>query len=212
MNNKEYLNQIASDARGTKTPGTGLLGGLGFSPKMAKLIIGAVIASILIIVVGLIAGSGKDVNTDRDIADRLYFRTKNVSQVLDRNSSRIKSPELRSISNSFKSLISELNYHVSSSLKEDYGASSPEQPAQESTLSSEKEYQEALTASLEKARITGTLDRAMANELAYNISMITAMVQDLGAQTKFDNLKSYLTTAESNLAQLQTQLDNYTVK
>lgn len=212
MNNKDYLNQIASDTRGAKATSGGLLGGLGFSPKMVKIIIGIVIVSILIIIFGLIASSGKGSDSDRDIADRLYLRTKNVSQILDRNNSHIKSPELRSITNSFKSIISELNYRISTSLKEDYGSESPDEPASESTLTSETDYADSLTKTLDNARISGTLDRAIANEVSFNISMIISMEQDIAATTKYDNLKDYLATSEANLSQIQSQLENYSVK
>lgn len=210
MNNKEYLNQISSDIR--KTNSGGKLGGLGISPKMLKIIVGLFVAAIFIIVVGLIAGSGKDANTDRDIMDRVYLRTKNVSQVITDNNSRIKSPELRSMTNSLKAVLTELNFRVGTFLKEDYGAESAETPAKEDTGISESDYKTALTESLNNARISGLLDRTLARELTFNISMILSMESDIISSTKLDAVRDFLITNQANLNQLLDQFNNYSAQ
>lgn len=209
MNNKDYLDKIASEARPLTASAPGFLGSaLHLSMKQLKIIGIAIAAIFLVLIIAMIASSGNK-NTERDYVDTAYLRTKDLSKVIDDYRTKIRSSELRSMAMSLKSVLLETNYALSSTLTNNFGAKSPDTPEKESTATDETAIIGELTASLEEARLNALLDRVFAREYTYQISLLISLETDIINRTKIDLLKSSLTSSRSNLETLHEQFDNF---
>lgn len=209
MNNKDYLDKIASEARPLTASAPGFLGSaLHLSMKQLKIIGIAIAVIFLVLIIAMIASSGNK-NTERDYVDTAYLRTKDLSKVIDDYRTKIRSSELRSMAMSLKSVLLETNYALSSTLTNNFGAKSPDTPEKESTATDETAIIGELTASLEEARLNALLDRVFAREYTYQISLLISLETDIINRTKIDLLKSSLTSSRSNLETLHEQFDNF---
>ena len=209
MNNKDYLDKIASEARPLTASAPGFLGSaLHLSMKQLKIIGIAIAAIFLVLIIAMIASSGNK-NTERDYVDTAYLRTKDLSKVIDDYRTKIRSSELRSMAMSLKSVLLETNYALSSTLTNNFEAKNPDTPEKESTATDETAIIGELTASLEEARLNALLDRVFAREYTYQISLLISLETDIINRTKIDLLKSSLTSSRSNLETLHEQFDNF---
>lgn len=209
MNNKDYLDKIASEARPLTASAPGFLGSaLHLSMKQLKIIGIAIAAIFLVLIIAMIASSGNK-NTERDYVDTAYLRTKDLSKVIDDYRTKIRSSELRSMTMSLKSVLLETNYALSSTLTNNFEAKNPDTPEKESTATDETAIIGELTASLEEARLNALLDRVFAREYTYQISLLISLETDIINRTKIDLLKSSLTSSRSNLETLHEQFDNF---
>lgn len=209
MNNKDYLNQIASEARPLTKKAPGFFGSaLNLSMKQLK-IIGLVVAAIfLVFIIGLIATSGNK-NSDRDYVDKAYLRTKNLSTTIDDYRTYIRSSALRSMAMSLRSVLSETNYTLSTSLTNDFGAKSVDKPEKESIGEDEAAFIAETNEILENARLNAILDRAFVREFTYQISLLISLETDIINHTKKETLINGLTSSLSNLETLHEQFDNF---
>lgn len=208
MDNKAYLEQIASETRASKPKATGFLGKLGLSPKMKKLLIGGAIIAFIIIIIGSILSSGGDKNSERDLVDKLSLRTTNLISVIEEYNPYIKSSKLRSLANSLKAVLGQVNYAANTSLADDFDAKNSKPEKEQTTLDEDAwklELQESLTA----ARLNGILDRKISPEYAYQIGMLISLENDIINKSKKDNLKTALNNTIPNLDQLYDQFDNF---
>ena len=207
MNNKEYLEQISSEIRKSKTPKKQFLG-LDISPKLLRFLIGAVVASILIIIIGSIISSGGNKNSERDLVDRIYLRSTSLSATIANFNKLLKSSELRSMGTSLNSVLTETSYSISTILTNDFGSSNPSKPEKESLATEETERQTILEGDLETGRLKGQLDRVYASDFAYEIAMLISLESEASAKTNKENLKSALATSTTNLEKLHEQFDS----
>lgn len=209
MNNKDYLERIASEARPLTKKAPGFFGNtLNLSMKQLKIIGIAVAAVILVLFVAMIASSGNK-NSERDYVDTAYLRTKDLSDVIDEYRTYIRSSELRSMAMSLRSILTETNYNLATSLSNDFGAKTPEKPDKESTATKEAALIGELSDSLEAARLNALLDRVFAREYTYQISLLISLETDIINRTKKEPLKSNLTSSRSNLETLHEQFDSF---
>ena len=209
MNNKDYLNQIASETRPLTAKAPGFFGNtLNLSMKQLK-IFGIIAIAITIILFIAMAASSGDKNSERDYVDEAYLRTKDLSAVIDEYRTKIRSSELRSMAMSLKSLLTEANYNLSTSLTDDFGAKSVEKPAKASTSTNEDAIIGELKDSLESARLNAILDRVFAREFTYQISLLISLETTIINRTKKEPLKSSLTTSRTNLQAMHEQFDNF---
>lgn len=207
MDNKQYLEQISSEARPLKS--SKKLFGLNISPKMLKIIIGALIATIAIFIFGSIISSNNNNNTERDYLDQIYLRTDNLMGVIDDYNKLVKSSELRSMGTSLNAVLAEINYRVTTYLKEELGLSSVGKPEKETILTEETELTEELEQNLENGRLNGILDRTYAREFTYQIGMLIVLEMETSSHTKNEDLKSYLESSEVNLDKLYDQFNSF---
>lgn len=209
MNNKEYLEQISSETRPLVKKAPGFFGKtLNLSMKQLKIIGAIVISMVLILLVGLIATSGNK-NSERDYVDMAYLRTDDLSGVIEDYRTEIRSSKLRSMAMSLKSVLSETNYILTTSLADDFGVKDPSKPAKESTTEKEAAIIGELLDTLEVARLNALLDRVFAREYTYQISLLLSLETDILSRTKKEPFKSNLTSAKSNLEALHTQFNNF---
>ncbi|MBR2659210.1 hypothetical protein IKF40_00060 [Candidatus Saccharibacteria bacterium] len=211
MDNKEYLEKIASEARPNKPATSGFLGKLGLSPLMKKLLIGGVVLAFLIIILGAALGGGGDKNSERDLVDKLSLRTTNLITSIEKYTGKVKSSSLRSMGNSLKAFLNQANYAINSSLTNDFGDTSG-QPQKEQTGLDEETWAADLDAALEGARLNGILDRAYAREYAYQIGMLIDLENDTIKKTNKPDLKSALEKSVNDLDQLYPQFNNFSAE
>lgn len=209
MDNKAYLEQISSEARPLKP--TKSLFGFNISPKMLKIIIGIVVATVIIMIFGGILSSLGNKNSERDYLDKIYIRTDNLMVSISNYNNLVKSSELRSMGNSLNAVLVQTNYEVLNYLKENYELTNYK-PEKEQTLTDENTYIEELNQSLENGRLNGILDRTYAREFTYEIGMLLSLESEAIANTKNENLKSILNSSHTNLEQLYPQFNNFTSK
>ena len=209
MNNKDYLNQIAAEARPLTKKAPGFFGNtLNLSMKQLK-IIGITIAAIfLVMVIAMIATSGNK-HSERDYVDEAYLRTKDLSTVIDKYKPQLRSSELRSMATSLKAILSEVNYNLSSSLTNDFEAKSPDKPNKASTATAEEALMGELDASLEAGRLNGVLDRVFAREFTYHTSLLISIENNILSRTKKEPLKSNISTSKANLEALHEQFNSF---
>ena len=207
MNNKEYLEQISSESRKKAGAGTGFFG-FNISPRLGKIIIGALIAAILIMIIGGIASIAGSSSSEKDYLSRIYLRTNNLMEAITNYNKKVKSSELRSMGNSLNAVLVETNYSVSSILNSEYEVT-PAKAASEKITKEEDEDKEALMASLEDARISGRLDRIYAHNFTYAISMLSTLEADAIKKAKNTETANTLTSSKANLDKLYEQFDEF---
>lgn len=212
MNNKEYLEQISIQTKQAKKPATKSFFGLDIPPKLLAFIIGGVVAAILIIIIGSIVGSSGNNNSERDLVDRIYQRSNNLSTVISDFSKRIKSSELRSMSTSLNAVLTETTYSLTSILENDFGSDDAGKPAKEEVATEEENRMEILSNDLETGRLKGQLDRVYASDFAYEIAMLLSLESEASVKTDKENLKSALKTSSDNLEKLYDQFNNFDSK
>lgn len=206
MNNKEYLDQIASDTAKTKAT-TGFFG-FNISPRFGKIIIGCFIAAVLIIIIGIIVGIVSGGSSERDYLDRIYLRTNNLMEAISTYNKKVKSSELRSMGNSLNAVLTETSYNTSKILEEEYDADAGK-PKSNKIAEEEEEDKTALMESLENARISGTLDRIYAHNFTYAISMLSNLESDAIKKAKNSDTANTLSSSKANLDKLYSQFDEF---
>lgn len=210
MNNKEYLDKIASENRPLTPRAPGFFGSkLNLSMTQLKIIGAVVIVITLFLFIAMIASSG-DKNSERDYVDQAYLRTKDLSEVIDNTRTQIRSSKLRSLAMSLKSILSETNYNLSSSLANDFGVKSVDKPAKQATATEEDTVISELSDALEAARLNAVLDRVFAREFTYQISLLISIETDIINRTKKEPLKSSLETSRANLDAMHEEFDKFT--
>ncbi|MBQ3352521.1 hypothetical protein IJG91_02620 [Candidatus Saccharibacteria bacterium] len=213
MNNKDYLEKIAADTRTGKPKAKGLLGTIAnLPPTTKKLLLGGVIAVFVIMIFGIIVSGGGDKNKEIDLVEKINLRTENMMEDINSYNKLVKSSELRSLGNSLNAVLTETNYAINTSLKEDFGVKSTTKTTKEKTQIDEDAIMEEMTATLENGRLNAILDRVYAREFAYQIAMLIALEQETYSKTKKENLRSVLTSSMNNLDSLHTQFDDFEAK
>ncbi len=207
MNNKEYLEKIAKDNRAAGVQKKKFLG-LEITPNMKKLFIGGAILVVVMMVIGMILGSG-DKNVERDYVDKVYLRANNLLAETGNYTKLVKSSQLRSMGNSLNAVLTETKYAIGNSLKEDFGAKSLDKPNKEKTETDEDAIMVEYLNTLESGRLNGILDRVYTRELAYQIGMLISIEHDAYSRTKKTNLRSALDTSMTNLDKLYDQFNNF---
>lgn len=209
MNNKDYLDQIASEARPLVRKAPGFFGNtLNLSMKQLKIIGAVVISIVFILFIGMIATSGNK-NSERDYVDQAYLRVNDLSGIIDKYRTEIRSSNLRSMAMSLKSVLSETSYTLSSSLANDFGVESPDKPAKESTAEKEDALIGELSSTLEVARLNAVLDRVFAREFTYQISLLISLETDILSRTKKEPFKTNLTSSKTNLETIHAQFNDF---
>ena len=213
MNNKDYLEKIAADTRTGKPKAKGFLGTISnLSPTTKKLLIGGAIAVFVIMIFGMIVSGGGDKNKEIDLVEKINLRTENMMKDISEYNKLVKSSALRSLGNSLNAVLTETNYAVNTSLKEEFGVKSTNKTTKEKTQTDEDAIMEEMTETLENGRLNAILDRVYAREFAYQIAMLMALEQETYNKTKKEILRDGLTSSMKNLESLQTQFDDFEAK
>lgn len=201
MDGQDYLNQISATVRPEKKSKLGSIMG----STIFKVIAGAVVAFIIIAIIGSVINGGKSSNKDQAISLKLNIDS--TLKVITKYQSKVKSSILRSSSASLYSVLSNTNRDLTSFINENYNYNSKNDDKK--FLDDIAAESAELEASLFEAKINGVLDQVYANEMAYIVSLFYNKEVTLLNATKNENLKSLLTTSANSLNNLYDQFNDF---
>ncbi len=200
MDNKTYLDQIA--VKGDSYQKNSLL-----SPGVIKLIIGAVIALIAILIVAAVLSANN--NKPKTLARSLFVRTSLLSSEtgpLNTYGRKIKNSELRSYNSQIKSALNQAtitlgpileNMKVSTEIDEE-GATDEDSKAIQ-----------AYAAELNESKLKGLLDRQYPQKTNLQLTYVLNLCYELQSLTHNETLHSALTDITKDLSALQKNLNGF---
>ena len=201
MDGQEYLNQISATNRPEK------------SSKFSKILtskyflIGAiaVVALILIMVVGAALSSGK--SNEKEDGYALLLHLNNTGELVNTYQSDVKSSELRASSASLGGVLSETSKQLDEYLTAKYNVK--EKDIKKDIVDEANLQKDGLNSELFEAKINGILDRVFAHKMAYEIALISTEESKLIKTTKNDNLRDLLTTSYDSLDNLYSKFNDF---
>ena len=201
MDNKAYLDQIAVKSQ---NPNTGSL----LSPGLIKLLIGAFIAVVVMLVVGNILSSGN--NKTSSAYDELYYRISVLSgstSPLVKYDNRLKSSDLRTYSGILHSNLSSAAVEFNAIA----GSIGIDTAALDATATQEYDASiAALDSKLEAAYLTGQFDRTYAYEIYDQITQLIALETSVKLKASDENLATLINNSLVDLESAQRQFKSYT--
>ena len=200
MDGQEYLNQISASVRPEKKSKLSFLNSTIF-----KLIAGAVVAFILIAIIGGILSSGK--TGVKDQAIELKLNIDSTLEVISEFQPSIKSSDLRSSSASLYSVLSNTSRDLTTYVTENYEYT----PKNDNKKFADDVALErdGLESALFEAKINGVLDQVYANKLAYVISLIYTKELNLNNATSKEDLQAILDSSINSLSTLYDKFDDF---
>ena len=200
MDGQEYLNQISASVRPEKKSKLSFLNSTIF-----KLVAGAVVAFILIAIIGGILSGGK--TGVKDQAIELKLNIDSTLEVISEFQPSIKSSDLRSSSASLYSVLSNTSRDLTTYVTENYEYT----PKNDNKKFADDVALErdGLESALFEAKINGVLDQVYANKLAYVISLIYTKELNLKKATSKEDLQAILDSSINSLSTLYDKFDNF---
>ncbi len=201
MDGQEYLNQIsASNRTNDQSKGKNFL-----TSKYFLFGAGAVIALIVIMIIGAVLSSGKSSEKDNSIS--LMLHVTNTVTTVDEYQQYIKSSDLRSSSSSFSGVLHNTEKDLLPYLESKYNYDAKK--VSDKILAKTTSDNEALNNELFEAKINGILDRIFAHKMAYEITMIMAEESQIIKTTKNDGYRDLLNTSYSSLENLYNKFSDF---
>ena len=200
MDDIAYLNQIAKDNR---VVAYGSTKEHIIEPKWIKFIALAGVAIILMMIVGIILGSRG--GGEREMLDKIYLRTENLSESISNYDEKVKSSELRSMGNSLLIVLRETNAKVAGILTANYESVEPS----EELTASETEYIASVNGNLEYGRISGLLDRYFVREMSREIVLLQSLETEAIEESSSAEVKEVLASSWNNLNTLAGQFETF---
>lgn len=202
MDNFTYLNEISASNRPVKNPAA--------APKslktatIVKIVAAGAVLFFLLMAVGALVGNLKG-KTD-SLLKQLYLRTTNMSMIMEDYNRYLKSSDLRSLAASLAGTLTNATNQLAGVM----GAEDPEDAAPDAaTTEEETAVLNELNTSLTNARLNGILDRAYANLVGLQVSLIMSMISELEARTDDAGLLKVLSTYRGNLEVLYQGFEAY---
>ncbi|MDB5177910.1 MAG: hypothetical protein JWO61_293 [Candidatus Saccharibacteria bacterium] len=169
--------------------------------KLVLALIGGGVLLLIILILFIVSSNG---GTKTVSLERLGLRLQTLQKITTDAQKNIKSSSLRSINSNLKTSLINTNRDIASPLT----AAKVDLKKTDKQLVTE-ENGEALTASLENARLNATFDRTYAKEMAYQLDRTTVLMNSLLKSTKSTSLKTFLGTSTKDLSALQKQFAQY---
>ena len=199
MDNQTYLNQIAVKA----APQKGINRFL--TPTIIKIIIGAVVALVFIIILGSILNAANQKTVD--LYASFHLRLENLissSGPLNTYTKDLKSSDLRSLSGTLQSSLTSTSRELSGMLST-LGVNTDDMSDTARQDANIAEY----TAGLADAKLNGVLDRTFASSTALQISILLSMESEIRAKTDNSSLANLIDRSSADLNTLLTQFTDY---
>ena len=201
MDGQEYLNQISASNRPTQQSSLSKL----LTSKFFLIGVGALVALIIIIIIGSMLSSGKGDEKSECIA--LYLHINNTSGIINEYQDSVRSSSLRASSSSLNTVLQDTGSKMGDYLGQKYNLKSKdinkkltEKANQETALLNEELYD---------AKINGFLDRTYAHKMDYEIQLFVAEANQIRNKTKEEALKGILETFNSSLENLYNEFNNF---
>ena len=202
MDNFAYLNEISASNRPVRNPAA--------APKslrtatIVKIVAAGAVLFFLLMAVGALVGNLKG-KTD-SLLKQLYLRTTNMSTIMEDYNRDLKSSDLRSLAASLAGTLTNATNQLAGVM----GAEDPEDAAPDAaTTEEETAVLNELNTSLTNARLNGILDRAYANLVGLQVSLIMSMISELEARTDDAELLEVLSAYRGNLEVLHQGFEAY---
>lgn len=189
----DYLNQISPQAP-KRSPFT-------FGIKQVLVLGGALI--ILVIIIAAVIGGAN--GGKKAPLERLSVRLTNTEAVANNAQTNLKSSQLRSLNASLKLYFTNTNRDIATPL---VAAGITTKKIDKNIIASESTS--AMTARLEDARLNAVYDRTYAREMAYQLGNTLTLMNQLYKTTKSESLKTFLSSAYTNLQPTQQAFANFT--
>ena len=205
MNEQEYLNQISSSIRPEKVPKASGVSGI-FSSIYFKIGIGALVALILIMIIGSLLGGGSNKDIKVKLAT-LELRLEGTSEVISEYQEFIKSSDLRSTCAALGSVLSNTAMSIETYLDEQYDYSTRSLSKDVTELA---EYDKAvLDNDLFEAKINGLLDRIFVHKMDYEISTLMNEEVSINSSAKDTKVQELLESSYSSLSTLYDKINGF---
>ena len=172
------------------------------SPKILLILGGVAILAIIIIIVGMLSGSG---TSGVDLVSKINVRSDNLIATINTYNQQVKSSELRSIASSLSSVLTETSSKTSELLNSVYN----QKKVSDSITKKETTYIEEVDADLEAARLNGLLDRNFARQLTLQTGLLLSIESECLSKTKNNDVKNVVSNSYANLATIYETLSNY---
>lgn len=200
MEGQDYLNQISASVRPEKKSKLGFTNSMFF-----KLGVGAVIAFVVIMIIGMIISGGKAGAKDQAIS--LKLNIDNTLEVIAEYQPSVKSSDLRSNSASLYSVLANTNRELTNFITEKYNYKPKDDDKKFAEKVSQERYE--LESALFEAKINGILDQVYASKIAYTILLISSKENSLFNASSDQALQTLLTTSYNSLETLYDQFNNF---
>ena len=186
----DYLNTIAPPQR-TNTLNKFAVFGMIF----------AVIAIAIFAIVMMTAGSGAPNFTTQ--AKTAQGRLLTLQKVVDTQQKHLTDNNLRATNTTLSASLTSMNSDLKEIMKKNAIKSS------ETTLGAEKKYGEALTAKLDEAYLTGTLDRSYASEMTYQLALLKTQLKRLKIQSDSKSVTEFYDKNVASIDFVSKQLSEF---
>lgn len=197
MDNKAYLDEIAVKSKKKFSAGPIL------TPLMIKLVAAAAVAVIAMIVIGVIL-SAKN-NEVAEIHQTVYARISSIvgdESPYEEYADRLKSSDLRTYVVQMTSSLDTTLTAIDISYPEAANASNKVSEENTDTMTT-------LMATFEDAKLNGQLDKILASETAYQLSMLISLEQQARSKSANDGYAQALDNSMRDLETLQKLFKDY---
>ena len=200
MDKQDYLNQISATSKPLPAQKKGF-----WHSTVFKVIAGAVVGLIVIIVIGsIISGSRPNIQSQ---ATDLKLHLDGTMEMISEYQPNVKSSKLRSSSASLYSVLSTVNTDLTNFLVEKYNFKTSS--VSKTVLASAEAKKEELNTELFNAKINGILDRIYAHKMTYEISLIASEEAAIIRETNNESLKNALVSSYDSLNNLYDQFNDF---
>lgn len=205
MDNLEYLQKISQSNRPVKR--TNPVKAKLLDTSIIKIALGGIVLFLLLMILG---GMLSSLNAKpENLTKQLYTRTENLNSVLNTYNSSLKSSKLRSIGTSLSGVLTNSSNQLSVYIMDEENNHELLKP-DEVTLEAENLHLAELNTSLNNAKLNGILDRAYANQIGLEVSLLLSMISELSERAGDDRvLQDILTTYHNNLETIHNSFENY---
>lgn len=211
MDKMAYLQQISTSNNAAKKGKNSAL--LEILKKIVTVRNGIILGIIiLVLVVGsVVLGELTKVDTrDQDLLKRSYFMvTDLMDETMDEYAEDVKNSDIRDMSASFKSIMTELQKNDADLLSSFYGVEDVSDEDEGDIATDEKNKNDELNSTLEDARLSGRLDRVYLREMTMQIAYLISYQSECGERTKNQTVKDTVNKSEESLKTLYEKFNNF---
>lgn len=184
----DFLNQIAPQAPKKSSWNTKLK------------LIGMIGGGLIVLVIALAITLSAITNANREPAQKLSARLAVTQSVADDAQSNLKSSQLRSLNSDLRLFFTNTSRDIATPLTA-FGVSADALP--DRVTADETKIGEGISNRLEDARLNAVFDRTYAREMAFQLSTMIALLQQMYYGAPNESTKTFLDTTYRNLQPIQ---------
>lgn len=163
-------------------------------------LIGIIGGALIVLVIALAITLSAITNANREPAQKLSARLSVTQAVADDAQSNLKSSQLRSLNSDLRLFFTNTSRDIATPL-ESFGVSAESIP--DRITADETAIGEGISNRLEDARLNAVFDRTYAREMAFQLSTMIALLQQMYNSAPSEATKTFLDTTYKNLQPIQ---------